>query len=48
MEALILENVEEEIFLSLYFDPHSKDGKVHVYDKLWLFTMAFYYNVNNI
>ena len=26
-------NVEEEVFLSLYFDPHSKDGKVHVCDK---------------
>ena len=26
-------NVEEEVFLALYFNPHSLDGKVHVHDK---------------
>ena len=26
-------NVEEEVFLVLYFNPHGKDGKVHVQDK---------------
>jgi len=25
-------NIEEEVFLVLYFNPHSKDGKVHVCD----------------
>ena len=26
-------NVEDELFLVLYFDPHAKDGKVHVHDR---------------
>ena len=26
-------NVEDELFLVLTFDPHAKDGKVHVHDR---------------
>ena len=26
-------NVEEEVFLTVYFNPHSNDGKVHIQDK---------------
>lgn len=26
-------NMEEELFLALYFDPHATDGKIHVWDK---------------
>ena len=27
------DNVEDELFLVLYFDPHAKGGKVHVHDR---------------
>ena len=26
-------NIEEEVFLTVYFNPHSNDGKVHIQDK---------------
>ena len=26
-------NVEDELFLVLYFDPHAKDKKVHIHDR---------------
>ena len=26
-------NIEDELFLVLTFDPHAKDGKVHVHDR---------------
>ena len=28
-------NIEEELFLVLFFDPYSKDGKVHVRDSFF-------------
>ena len=29
------DNCEDELFLVLYFDPHSSDGKVHVRDRFF-------------
>ena len=26
-------NMEDELFLALYFDPHAQDGRVHVHNK---------------
>ena len=28
-------NVEDELFLLLYYDQHAKDGKVHVHDRFF-------------
>ena len=28
-------NVEDKLFLLLYFDPYSKDGKIHVHDSFF-------------
>ena len=37
-------SMEEELFLVLYFEPHAKDGKVHVRDK---FLISYHFNLDD-
>ena len=41
-------NMEEELFLVMYLDPHAKDGKIHIRDKFLAIRQAASANVGGL